>query len=71
MYYDFEWDGSGEPATPEQEAEIPPILATETIAGSPLADPATEPAADPTSVEYEPLICKFILSLLGLELESV
>ena len=49
------WDGSGELATPDQEGEIPPILATETEAGSPTAD-GSDPASDPTSPDYFPLI---------------
>jgi len=55
IYYDFNWDGSGELATPDQETETPPILATETEAGSPNHDP-NDPASDPNSTEYFPLI---------------
>ena len=54
VHYDFTWDGSGEAATPEQETDIPPIIATETEAGSPtytpppaLASPATSPPTPP------------------------
>ena len=49
------WNGSGELATPDQETETPPILATETEAGSPNHDP-TDPASDPESPDYFPLI---------------
>lgn len=60
IYYDFEWDGSGVPTTPEQETEIPPVLATETLEGSPNADasdPNTDPdAMDPSSPSYKPLL---------------
>ncbi|KAL7547164.1 hypothetical protein ACHAWF_010486 [Thalassiosira exigua] len=66
IQYDFAWEGSGQEATPEQQTEIPPVLATETEAGKPLPppeepitdpnDPAYVPQADPTSEEYEPLI---------------
>lgn len=33
IYYDFDWLGSGRFVTPEEEAEIPPIIATETNDG--------------------------------------
>jgi len=66
VYYDFTWDGSGEAATADQEADIPPIIATETTAGSPAtvqdnpdvlvpASPEYMPEADPNSEEYAPL----------------
>ena len=55
-YYDFEWDGSGELGTPEEEAEIPPVHATVNQNGAPDADPnVLGPQADPNSSEYEPL----------------
>lgn len=55
-YYDFEWDGDGEPATPEEETEIPPVYAFVTDAGAPDADPnVVGPAGDPSSPEYHPL----------------
>lgn len=62
--YEFEWESSGQEANPDQQSEIPPVIATETVAGSPLseplgADPTSPeylPQADPTSEEYEPLV---------------
>lgn len=66
MLYRSEWESSGTLATPEEQAEIPPVLATETVAGSPESeplgelppeDPAYLPEADPTNEElYEPLV---------------
>ena len=50
-----EWDGSGALATAEEESEIPPVLATETDAGSPNHDP-NDPSSDPNSPDYFPLI---------------
>lgn len=58
VHYDFDWEGAGVEATPEQQAEIPPVIATETPEGSPLADP-NNPASDPNSPEYNPLILEF------------
>ncbi|KAL7546806.1 hypothetical protein ACHAWF_016016 [Thalassiosira exigua] len=68
VQYDFEWESSGTEATAEQQSEIPPVLATETAAGSPQTAPQDEPITDPSDpnyvpeadptneVEYEPLI---------------
>lgn len=34
VHYDWEWESSGELATPEQQAQIPNVIATETEAGA-------------------------------------
>lgn len=49
VYYDFTWDGSGELATEEQQAAIPPLMAMEPTASLPAGTElaATEPATAP------------------------
>lgn len=51
------WDGTGVLATPEQQKEIPPVLATET-------DPNDLATSDPTSPEYQPLIIEYSPTLV-------